>query len=376
MPNPFLDTMTDAANRFLDGLDQIQRGRATRPFSDERERTEWYYTPNVRPGIPLIELDAVQQQMVRRLVYSGLSEGGYNTAATIMGLEAILAPVEHWTEAPFVGYEGPAKSVLRDPAMYFMCVFGTPGDDRWGWSFGGHHVSVHYTVVGGEISANPCFFGAHPAVSPLQPGLLLEPLAAERKLGLKLLQMLDAGQRQKATLVARAPHDIVTANRPNVPEGARPLFPWVIMEKVIPPWLADRQKARWATDPTNRGLSEEEYERISYVATPKGLAAGDMTGPQRAALQDLVGVYLGRLPEAVAATEAERIRGGLDAFHFAWAGGDSDLPAHYYRIQGPRLLIEYDSPFDDGCHIHAVIRDPEGDFGMDLLARHYAESHR
>ena len=101
-----------------------------------------------------------------------------------------------------------------------------------------------------------------------------------------------------------------------------------------------------------------------------------MTAPQREALRELVGVYTSRVATEAAAEQTARTESNLDALHFAWAGGDSGRSAHYYRIQGPRLLIEYDSPMEDGSHIHSVWRDPEGDFGMDLLGRHYAEAHR
>jgi len=368
MPNTLIDSMAEAALRFLDGLDQIQRGRATRPFSDERERTEWYYTPNARPGIPLIELDAPQQQAARRLVYTGLSEGGYNTAATIMGLEAILDPVEHWRRGPYLGYDEASRSIIRDPAMYFVCVFGSPGDERWGWSFGGHHVSVHYTIAGDRVAASPCFFGAHPALSPLQPGFFLEPLAAERRLGLELYHLLDAGQRQRATLSAHAPYDIATANRARVSAGDVPVKPWELMP--VPPY-----QRRWEAEFAHLPLDDGSRQAFAYSASPPGLPASAMTAAQRDAFGELIGVYLGRVPDEAAHSHIVRVTGGLDGFHFAWAGADTALRAHYYRIQGPRLLIEYDSPYDDGCHIHAVWRDPEGDFGYDLLAQHHAEAH-
>jgi hypothetical protein len=369
MPNTLLDSMTQEAARFLDGLDPIQRGRATRPFSDERERTEWYYTPNARPGIPMIELDAPQQQAVRRLLHTGLSEGGYNTAATIMGLEAILDPVERWRPGPFMAYDQAEKSIVRDPAMYFVCVFGNPGDERWGWSFGGHHVSVHYTVAGEELAASPCFFGAHPAVSPLQPGFFLEPLAAERKLGLELLHLLDSGQRARAIIAPNAPYDIASANRPRVTEGDAPMKPWEIMG--IPPY-----QRRWETEFAHLPQDEASLEPFRISSAPKGLSGAEMTAPQRVALSELIAVYLKRMPDEAAHTHLERVSSDIARFHFAWAGGESWRPAHYYRIQGPRTLIEYDSPYDDGCHIHAVWRDPEGDFGYDILARHHAEAHR
>jgi hypothetical protein len=93
-------------------------------------------------------------------------------------------------------------------------------------------------------------------------------------------------------------------------------------------------------------------------------------------LTALIRQYVDRLPEELAAIHATRLTGQtLDVTHFAWAGGSEPGEPHYYRIQGPRLLIEYDNTQNDANHIHAVWRDPEGDFGADLLAEHYRTAH-
>ncbi len=65
---------------------------------------------------------------------------------------------------------------------------------------------------------------------------------------------------------------------------------------------------------------------------------------------------------------AERVAGSAAALHFAWAGGGERGEPHYYRVQGSRLLIEYDNTQNRVNHIHSVLRDPVGDFGADLLA--------
>ena len=56
---------------------------------------------------------------------------------------------------------------------------------------------------------------------------------------------------------------------------------------------------------------------------------------------------------------------------FGWAGATERGRQHYYRVQGPRFLIEYDASQDGGNHIHTVWRDFNGDFGRDLLRQHY-----
>jgi hypothetical protein len=48
---------------------------------------------------------------------------------------------------------------------------------------------------------------------------------------------------------------------------------------------------------------------------------------------------------------------------------------HYYRLHGPRLVIEYDNTRDGANHVHAVWHDPTNSFGQDLLRAHYESSH-
>jgi hypothetical protein len=64
----------------------------------------------------------------------------------------------------------------------------------------------------------------------------------------------------------------------------------------------------------------------------------------------------------------------VDRIHFAWAGSMETGKPHYYRIHGPRLLIEYDNTQNNANHIHAVYRDLANDFGEDMLRRHYERS--
>jgi hypothetical protein len=56
---------------------------------------------------------------------------------------------------------------------------------------------------------------------------------------------------------------------------------------------------------------------------------------------------------------------------FAWAGSLERGQPHYYRIQGPSFLIEYDNSQNNANHIHTVWRDFDGDFGRDLIGEHY-----
>ena len=45
---------------------------------------------------------------------------------------------------------------------------------------------------------------------------------------------------------------------------------------------------------------------------------------------------------------------------------------HYYRVQGPRLLVDCDNAQRDGNHAHSCVwRDPKGEFGPYVLGKHH-----
>ena len=313
---PVLEAMAGAAAGWLASLGPEQRAKTCYPFPAKEERTRWYYTPTERGGLPLAEMGPVQQRLAHRLVASGLSEGGYATAATIMGLENVLDAKEGWRR----GYDGrtvPHRG--RDPELYFVSVFGDAGAGPWGWRVGGHHVALNYTVAAdGRASASPLFLGANPAMTRLVGPGVLRPLAAEEDLGRELLASLAPDQRATAVVSAVAPGDIVQRNRPRVEPGR-----------------------------------------------PEGLPATGMLPQQRTLLEGLVRQYLDRLPTELATAEAARALGEAgEGLHFAWAGGPEPGHPHYYRVQGPRLLIEYDNVQNGANHVHSVWRDPAGDFGQ------------
>ena len=73
----------------------------------------------------------------------------------------------------------------------------------------------------------------------------------------------------------------------------------------------------------------------------------------------------------VAADRLAKIRkAGVEKIAFAWAGAAEPHKKHYYRVQGPSFLVEYDNTQNDANHIHSVWRDFDGDFGRDLLREH------
>jgi hypothetical protein len=122
------------------------------------------------------------------------------------------------------------------------------------------------------------------------------------------------------------------------------------------------------------GLSPDEHRTVEYTAAPKGIPGRDLDGSQRELLLSLLATYFDRVPDSVSPL-ASYDGSALDEVHVAWAGPTEPGQPHYYRLQGPRLLIEWDNTQRDANHAHSVWRDPESDFGLDVLARHRAAHH-
>lgn len=306
--------MRAPALAFLKSLDDEQRRAATFEFADD-ERHRWQYTPGPRAGLPLAEMDPSQFWLAMRLLDSGLSDRGAVTARQIIELEPVLRAIEEQAGRP--GFE------RRNPGHYWFSVFGDPvGEDPWGWRVGGHHLCLHFTVVGEETSVTPLFFGANPAEVPSGREQGLRVLGAEEDLGRALLNALDEPQRTTAVVSAEAPRDILTTNE----------------------------------------------VRAQVAAVPSGICYADLGPEQQQLMARLVDLYRHRVhkPPPV----------DLEQLTFAWAGSATPGEGHYYALRGETFLVEYDNTQNNANHVHTVWRDLGRDWGEDLLAAHYAGSHQ
>jgi len=371
-----VERMGDATTRFLASLSTDQRAKALLDFNDFEERSRWFYTPIRRKGLPLAEMDRPQQRLAHQLLATGISRTAYYTASTIMGLENTLDAVEGWIFQTTRGVtpERAAGNYGRDPQMFYLSIFGEPNETGfWGWRFEGHHISINYAIANGSIIApTPTFFGANPAETPLGGIGSLRPLGGVEDIARELLHNLSAEQRASALLAPVAPPDIVTANRSQIVEDALPLptpmlFGWE---------LTEAERVAVAQQWRELGFTDEQQQAIRYTSAPKGLVASAMSASQRQVLDALIQEYINRMPDEIAEIETAMFSGeGLDDVHFAWAGGFERRQPHYYRLQGPRFLVEYDNTQNDANHVHTVWRNPVNDFGANLLAQHYHESH-
>jgi hypothetical protein len=314
-----ISAMSQAATRFLAELTPEQRQQAAFPLASE-ERLRWHFIPNEmfpRKGLALRHMTEAQKARAHDLLKAGLSQRGYMTASAIIELENVLRAIEK------------GARFARDPVDYQFTVFGTPGArDAWGWRVEGHHLSLHFTIAGGKaVATSPTFTGSNPAEVREGPQKGTRVLAPLEDLGRAMVASLDDSQRRSAVYEAVAPGDILTMNRNDIAPLA-----------------------------------------------PAGLAAAAMTAEQRTALTRLIEAYTSMMADDLAADRMAKLKAaGMEKIAFAWAGPVEKGAKHYYRVQGPTFLIEYDNTQNDGNHIHAVWRDFEGDFGRDLLREHLRE---
>lgn len=368
--------MAEAARTWLDSLNAEQRevaaGAVPADDASDAERRRWFYTPTDHGGLTLHQQRPAQQRAAMQLVATGLSTPGYVTVATTLGLENVLDHAEGFVTR-FDRERG------RDPGLYYLRVFGEPGGAApWGWRFGGHHVSLNNLVVDRALVATtPCFMGADPAVSPLLGGGLNRPLARVEDLARELVRSLRPDLAARALVHHRAPSDVVTANRTSIAEGDRVIPLSGIWRDPRFPDDVEQAKLQAISDAIDAacGYGDADHAALEYTAVPKGLPAAELDAGQREMLRALLATYLGRVPAEVSPLGRYADDDTLDAVHVAWAGPTEPGAPHYYRLQGPRLLVEWDNTQRGANHAHSVWRDPTADFGLDVLAAHRATHH-
>ena len=312
--------MSKAAAAFWSALSPEQRQKAGFEMKDP-ERLNWHFIPRARKGLAVKEMSPEQRRLADTLLLTGLSEMGFKKATIIMSLEAVLREME-----------GPNGRMVRDPELYYVSIFGKPGEAAtWGWRFEGHHLSLNFTVVGGKVVVGaPSFFGSNPGAVRSGPREGLRVLGEDEDLGRRIVKSLDEGQKKTAIIDAKAPADVFL-----VP-GKRP------------------------------GPLE-----------PAGIGWGSLNADQQKLVWTLVELYAMRLrPELAKADLAKIEAAGKETLNFAWAGGLEPGQGHYYRVQGPTFTIEYDNTQNNANHVHSVWHDHASNFAEDVLKRHYDEGHK
>lgn len=311
--------MIVSAQAFLDGLNDQERKVATMDF-DNPARMDWHNIPKPeRKGLQYRDMSEAQRKLCHALLRTALSDDGYKKAVNILALENNLKE----------GEKDQKGTPFRDPQRYFLTIFGKPAaDQKWGWSFEGHHLSLNFVISNGAVVANtPNFWGSNPATVKVfvegGPEVGVRNLANEEQLAFDLVNSLDEAQRKQAIIAAEAPAEYRNAGLPQAPQTA-----------------------------------------------PEGLAATKMNDQQKELLWKLLATYCNHFPADVAARDLETLKAdGWDRVYFCWQGSTKPGVGHYYRVHGPTYLLEFinvqpDPQGNKANHIHSVLRNIKGDFAV------------
>jgi len=307
-----------AANHFLSTLDQNQRRSVLFAFNDEAQRVRWSNLPVrmvPRAGLAMGDLSAAQRSAALALVSSALSARGFEKVQQIVEGDEMLKSNEG--NNPMFGKD-----------RFHISILGTPSEkDPWMFQFGGHHLALNVTIAGEHGVLTPSLTGAQPALYTAN-GKTVRPLGQESDKAMALLNALDESQRKQAILGFK------------------------VADLVLGPGQDGK------------------------TIQPEGLKASAMNEPQRAMLLDLISEWAGIVHESAAAARMAEMKADLGETWFAWSGPATVVPGRnitaYYRIQGPRLVIEYAPQRlggDLSMHVHTMYRDPTNDYGRKLFTK-------
>ncbi len=323
-------------SQFLTTLSADELAKTTYAFSDTTRR-RWTNLPVgmvPRAGIAYGALSDQSQLAFHRVLSALLSSQGYLKVNSIMALDDILNVLY---QQAFNDKKIDEKMLKMMQGLkwahgnFYISIWGKPqAAEPWGLDFGGHHLALNITVKGNELTTSPLFYGTDPSEVKSGKYAGLRVLSKEEDYGFLLINALSAGQQTKAVMSQAVPKDIITSPQAN--------------------------------------------QRItSYY----GISAADFTADQKAILTMLLQEYIHNFEHQTAHRLFDKLlKTGLNKVYFAWIGSLDNNKPHYYIINAPDFLIEYDNVGfqNDGNHIHAILHEKGNDFGDDLLKRHYAEA--
>jgi hypothetical protein len=303
-----------AAKEFLDSLEAKQRDKAFYEFGSSKKST-WSNFPASfvqRNGVQIGDLTKAQREKAMGVVAAVLSKDGYQKVIDIMDGDQKLA--DNPGKGGGKGKDG-GKGPMFGKDLYFLAIFGEPSETKpWMVQFGGHHLGVNVTVIGKQFILTPTHTGAQPALFK-RGDIEVRPLGRESDAAFKLIAALDDKQRKQAIFGER-PQDLLLG-------------------------------------PGKDGKKIE----------PKGIQGSAMTADQQAMLMDVIAAWVNIVEADAAMARLAEIKERIGETYFAWSGPTEKGSAAYFRVQGPKVVIEY-APQGGTDHIHTVIRNPEDDYGV------------
>lgn len=330
--------MGKSVQAFIDSLTVLQKKRAILDFSDTA-RVKWNNLPvglRARAGINIGSLSDQQRKQLHRILSASLSSQGYLKATSIMHLDNLLNmyyDTLYARKAIDDTLYNRLKVLQWSHQNFYIALFGNPQSDNvWGYKLEGHHLSLNFTFRNQNLAVTPMFVGTDPAEFPISEYAGWRVLGLEEDLGIKLLGSLTPEQKQKATMSTEVPGDIITA-------------------------------------------AESGKRLVDYW----GIKGAELNKQQQEIFKKIIREFVFNLEYDKAVAEFDKIlKAGIKNIYFGWIGGYNEAEPHYYILNGPTFLIEFDNnggPRRSANHIHAIWREKGNEYGEDMLKKHYEQEH-
>lgn len=331
--------MVAAATDLLAKLEPSDRQQLCYPIDAPQwqrwSNPEFLFNPN---GLRMEDCTPEIREAILRILQSSMSAKGFTKARGCMKTNAFLGEL---CDLPLIMNEW----------SYNFVLFGEPSLEKpWGWNLYGHHLALNCFVLGEQMVISPTFMGAEPNFIDAGADKGLRLFDAEEVLGLSLMQSLAPAQQKRATTYKGL-------DDPKVPEGR--LHPG---------------------DQWHLGGAFQDNRIVPY----EGIPIGEFSRQQKQVVMDIVSAFIAYLPDAQRTARLAQIEEKLERSWWSWIGKHGDEDPFYYRVQSPVVMLEFDhhsgvwltNKQPAKCHIHTVVRTPNGnDYGKDLLRQHYEQVH-
>lgn len=310
--------VTTAANAFLATLSSSQTSSTQLAWSLSSAR-HWSNLPAQlasRYGIAWGSLSTAQKSAARTLISTALGSTG-NTMHV------------GWQMADnYLNSNGGGSSYGE--GQYYISILGTPSDSSfWMLQLTGHHLTFNVSFNGTYKSGTPAFVGIEPKASFTYNGTTYDPMSAQREAVASLGAALTSYSAAK-----------LSGTYSDLLFGA------------------------------NAGSYDGTCPRAYSGVTEHGMLYSALSSTHQALVQDAIKAYVNSQNSTIASDmlAAYLDETALASTYVAYSGsGTVSANGNYFRIEGPRLWIEFSVQrgviFSSDIHYHTVWRDKEADYG-------------
>src|SRR3954447_23342848 len=317
-----------ATNAWLKTLSSAQRTTATYSFNDTRNKQKWSNFPaffKPRTGVSYKSMSATSSKAGLAMVKTVLSSQGYKQYGGIRKADDYQAATDTGG-GPGGGSDTTTPTATSPPATsgngngqfgrnnYYISVFGTPSAKTpFMVSFNGHHMSFNITFGSARLANTPEFTGGEPS-SFILDNKGYKPMKQEAAAVFGMLPKLSASAK-----LSQSFDDVLVG-------------------------------------PQKDG---------QFPSTHSGVKVSSLPASQRRYITDLITAYVGDVPPAIAKPLIATYKKQYSSTYVAYAGGTTDTPGTYIRIDGPQAWIELAVQSTDkgASHYHSVYRDKKHDYG-------------